>query len=391
MTVARKICTSGYATLQRAVLTLLCMAMVIACGAPRRVEIVNDEHGFWPSYPNEPRIQFLTSYEFMTGVDPKHSGLEQFIVGEAEDDRVSITKPYGVAVSRDKIYVCDMGKPGVAVLDLQEQGASWLGTSGYLKLRRPTGIAIASDGTVYVADIGHNLIFVFTASGELVRTFGQQPFTPGAIAVHGPNLYVCDFADQRVEIIDRETGESKTVIGERGHDYGQFIRPLGIDVDSLGHVYVTDVLACRVQKFSGDGKLMLAFGEMGDGPGDLVRPKHLAVDAQGRIYVVDASFQNVQIFNEYGEVLTYFGGPGNHAGAMLLPAGICITDQNLERFSQYAHPAFRIERLLIVTNQFGPHKVAVYAFGGLRPDRTVEDLISAEGARSRLNGRIRPK
>jgi hypothetical protein len=80
------------------------------------------------------------------------------------------------------------------------------------------------------------------------------------------------------------------------------------------------------------------------------------------------------MFDEEGQVLMYFGSAGAHDGAMSLPAGITVHDGDLELFEPYIHPAFEARRLLVVTNQFGLHKVAVYAMGNLKPGRTMADI-----------------
>jgi hypothetical protein len=46
------------------------------------------------------------------------------------------------------------------------------------------------------------------------------------------------------------------------------------------------------------------------------------------------------------------------------------------------HPAFEIERLIVVSNQFGPNKIAVYAQGHLKQGKTVADV---SGGRSKVN------
>jgi len=201
--------------------------------------------------------------------------------------------------------------------------------------------------------------------------------------VKGDELYVPDFETQSVLVLDRHTGSTIRSIGAAGGGPGQFIRPLGIDIDQEGNIYVTDAIRGRLQKFSPDGELLYALGEISDAPGegeisdapgDFVRPKHVAVDRDGVLYVVDAAFQNVQMFNADGELLMFFGSPGSHLGSMSLPAGVAVHDGDLDLFEDYVHPAFEPRRLVLVTNQFGLHKVAVYALGSLRQGATIDDI-----------------
>jgi DNA-binding beta-propeller fold protein YncE len=241
-------------------------------------------------------------------------------------------------------------------------------------MRQPTDIAIAPDGMKYVVDRRVGRIFVFDAEDRHVSTLGQRGLIPVGVAVRGDELYVPDFETQSVLVLDRHTGTTLRSIGEAGGGPGQFIRPLGIDVDQEGNVYVTDAIRGRLQKFAPDGELIFIQGDISDAPGDFVRPKHVAVDRDGVIYVVDAAFQNVQMFNTDGELLMFFGSPGSHLGSMSLPAGVAVYDADMDLFEEYAHPAFESKRIVLVTNQFGLHKVAVYALGNLRQGATIDDI-----------------
>ncbi|MFG0251927.1 MAG: hypothetical protein ACF8NJ_03535, partial [Phycisphaerales bacterium JB038] len=87
-----------------------------AANASRRPET----YSFWPLFPAEPRIQFLTSYRFSDDVEPVRSGLEEIIYGE-ERRVLPINKPYGLDMRDGRIYVCDTRNRGVLVLDLRAQ------------------------------------------------------------------------------------------------------------------------------------------------------------------------------------------------------------------------------------------------------------------------------
>ncbi|MCI0408931.1 MAG: hypothetical protein L0191_10260, partial [Acidobacteria bacterium] len=47
----------------------------------------------------------------------------------------------------------------------------------------------------------------------------------------------------------------------------EFLDPLGIGLDSNGHVYVTDPALCRITKFDGFGRVFVAWGSEGTAPG----------------------------------------------------------------------------------------------------------------------------
>jgi hypothetical protein len=85
------------------------------------------------------------------------------------------------------------------------------------------------------------------------------------------------------------------------------------------------------------------------------------------------------LFDQVGRPLTFFGSAGSHPGAMYLPAGITVHEGDLDLFQQFVHPAFKAERLIIVSNQFGTNKISVYAFGQLAPGKTVADISASKG------------
>jgi hypothetical protein len=359
---------------------LLLPGLLTGCAAPGSIGRERPEtFSFWPPFPEEPRVQFLVSFQYSDDVQPVKSGLEDLIYGE-ERRVLPINKPYGIEMRDGKIYVCDTRNAGVIILDLRKQQARLMGTSGMGRMSSPTDVAIAPDGLIYVSDAARGAIFVFNADERHVASFGWPDFRPTGIAVYGDELYACDFVSQQVQVLDRRTGERLRAIGEKGDQDGQFVRPLGIDVDEDGNLYVTDVIRCRVQKFSAYGDLLGAFGGIGDVLGAFVRPKHLAVDRDGIIYVVDAGFANVQMFDQEDRLLMFFGTAGTHPGAMYLPAGVCAHEGDLDLFGDYVHPAFDARRLVLVTNQFGPNKVAVYAIGELREGFTVQDIATSRAA-----------
>jgi DNA-binding beta-propeller fold protein YncE len=355
------------------VLALVMTVSMTACaGAPRSGADADEpvRYSFWPPLPDEPRIQYLTSYQFSSDVEPEQSAFDRLIFG-TEREIIPIGKPYGVAVFNGCIYVCDIVNPGVVILDLVNRQTRIMYTAGGEQMRQPTDIAIAPDGAKYVADRRVRRIFMFSAEDRHVATFGPRDLIPTGVAVHGDELFVPDLETRSILVLDRFRG---TVLRSIGAGTGLFTSPVGVEVDADGNLYVTDAIRGRVHKFDPDGEPVFTLGEIGDAPGNFVRPKHVAVDDGGVIYVVDAVFQNVQMFNERGELLMFFGSAGYHGGSMSLPAGITVSNDVLDLFEPYLHPAFEAERIVLVTNQFGLHKVAVYALGRLKEGRTIDDI-----------------
>jgi hypothetical protein len=360
------------------ILLTLAVASLLAGCAAQPVKAEHKPTSFWPPAPDEPRIQFLRSYERSTDVGGVKSGLDKLILGDEAESALQITKPYGVKMWQGKIYVCDTKQKAVIVMDVRQKITRMMGVSG-VRLESPSDIAIAPEGTKYVADAQRGAIVVFNASDQQVGLFTHASFRPVAVAIHNDELAVADFQMQRIEIMDRGTGQVRRTVGSAGTGDGQFVRPLAVAYDAQGNLVTCDFMRCRIQKFDPSGKLLSAMGEISAAAGNFIRPKHIAVDREGYLYVVDAGFQNVQIFNPQGYLLSFFGAAGTHPGAMQLPVGVAVDDdpQDLALFKEDVHPSFQADRLILVTNQMGPNRVAVYALGKLKPGASAADITGS--------------
>jgi hypothetical protein len=367
---------------------LLVAALVTVAGCAHKPKEAPERktYSFWPSAPDEPHIQFLTTFNSTTDLAPKRSSFDEMVYGRESEDTAAINKPYGVRMWNGRIYVCDVRSRGITVLDLRKQQARLMGITGSDAIKKAVDLAISPDGIKYVVDQGQQAIVVFDADERFVSAFPLRDGSPVGAAVYGNLLYVTDFKNAQVKVLDRASGKVLRTIGERGGGDGQFIGPLGVAVDKAGNVYVSDTIRARVQKFSPDGTFLMGFGEPGDRPGNFIRPKQIAVGSDGHIHVVDAAFNNVQVFDPEGQVVGYYGAVGYFPGAMDLPAGLDINEADLDVFEKYLHPAFQAERIILVANQFGPQKVSVYAMGHLKQGKTVADI--APGRASVLSGLV---
>lgn len=357
---------------------------------------------FFPNPPETPRLQFLKSY---SGPDDlgavKASAFEKFVLGEPEKIE-GISKPYGVAISRGKLYVCDVGKRMVEMLDLEN------GTFGYLtkdqRLLNPVNIYIDDDDIKYVADPTAGAVFVFDQNNNLSAMLGKESkINPIDVVVRGNRCYVTDFDSNQVFVLDRTTGseiarmgiESKAdrkinSIGEI--PVGEFSLISDLALDQQGNVYVTDKAAGRITLFDQAGKFIKTIGRAGDNIDEFVRPKGIAVDKENRIWIVDASTEVAKIYNQQAELLLFFGLPGNEPGMMNLPAKIVLDYDNVELFRKYAVPGADIEFLVLVSNQYGPNKISVYGFGSFstrqRTSDTQRQFVMRNESENRLEQQI---
>jgi len=318
---------------------------------------------FFPPAPEPPKVQFLKRISSSRDIE-SHSSFEAFVVGGVSVK--SLGKPYGIEVYNGIIYVCDVQFGTVMVIDIANKKFDWLHDEGAGNLIRPINITFDENGTKYVADYERHQVVVFDKENNFKRAFGnKEQFKPTDVAVFEDKLYVADSRDHEVEVLDKNTGERLSIIGDPGQGEGQFYHPTNLTVDKDGNLYVSDTLNCRIQKFDPDGNLMLVIGQCGDAVGTFARPKGVAVDDNGFIYVVDSAFENVQIFTPEGKPALFFGGWGDATvpGALWLPAGITTDKTLLPYFNSLSHDDFVLEHLILVTSQYGPPYINIYGFG----------------------------
>src|SRR6185503_7767696 len=144
----------------------------------------------------------------------------------------------------------------------------------------PFGVAIAKDGTIYVADAGEsNRIRKISPDGTVTTLAGgSEGFadgtgtsasfsTPSALAL-GPdgNLYVADTGNNRIRKITPD-GNSSTVAGEGTAGYvdgpaatAQFNGPGGVTVSSDGDIYVADTYNDVIRMITKEGQVTTIAG-----------------------------------------------------------------------------------------------------------------------------------
>ncbi|WP_214626762.1 InlB B-repeat-containing protein [Paenibacillus agaridevorans] len=154
------------------------------------------------------------------------------------------------------------------------------------------GITVDETGRIYATDYDENAIIAMNASFEVLATHGSDGMGAGefdspqgiAVAANG-SVYVADTSNRRVQKLDADTLEPQAVWGSYGSAEGQFFIPEGIAVDGEGHIYIADQGNERIQLFDRE----FAFIAARDGEGSYFSPYGLAVDEAGRLYMTSDS------------------------------------------------------------------------------------------------------
>jgi len=187
-----------------------------------------------------------------------------------------------------------------------EKGAPWGYDEAEGKFLYPYGVAVHSEGFIFVSDFNNNRIHKFDSKGKFLymwgiegRQDGQFKHPAGLAMDKQDRLYVADLGNNRVQRFTFN-GKGEAVFdgkwGEPGTKPGEFDRPYGVCVDEEGNFYVADFGNHRVQCFFPSGKLMYVLGKRGTGEGELDCPLSVAVDAKRAVYVLDWGNNRIQKF-----------------------------------------------------------------------------------------------
>jgi DNA-binding beta-propeller fold protein YncE len=317
---------------------------------------------FYPPLPDVPRLQFLTSFSDLDAWGGNGgTSFTDFVVGAKKNERKKIVSPYGIAVWKARIYICDLAKHCVYFVDFANKTSGTLGTPDLIDT--PVNIAIGADGAKYVCDTQKRMVAVFDAQDKYVRSIGDAArCTPISLAIRGDELFVVDVAGAKIEVWNK-AGKLLRTISSKGFDPGQLNMPTNLAISPASIIYVANTGSSAVERFDVKGRYLKPLGLPGDRPGEFARPKGIAIDPKGIVYVADSQWNKVQIFSPEGQLLLYFGDRTAGPDSTDMPTGLAIDGSSLPYFRQYVSKDFDAEYLLFLTDEFGKNKISVIAFG----------------------------
>ncbi|HEY5803053.1 MAG TPA: FG-GAP-like repeat-containing protein [Lysobacter sp.] len=236
--------------------------------------------------------------------------------------RVSLYSPQAVHVTADdRMYVVDSSsvrliEPNGVIRVIAGQVGATAGFAGDggpasgARFNYPRGIAVAPDGTVYVADAGNHRIRRISVQGIVTTIAGNgatpgpvidgQPATqaslnfPTAVAVDGNGvLYIADTQNNCIRRLNADG--TLTVIAGGGTDTSNgalatdapMYQPDGLAFNPAGALYITEAGANRIRRLTPDGRIVT----LGDYDTGVRSPRSIAVDAQGVVFYLENSQQ----------------------------------------------------------------------------------------------------
>lgn len=304
-----------------------------ACAASIDPTPFGEEQEFWPDPPDTKRIAFVGEFSTSAELGIRESAWGRFVSFTAGSGGDAMVRPMAVVASSDgkMIFVADPDARCVHRYDLRRGRYRCLAISRRETLISPVGLAIGSDGHLFVSDSRLRRIYHASADDKWLQPveLASDLLQPTGIAWDSEErlLFVTDTGSQSVKTFDAD-GALVEEFGGRGGMPGEFNFPTYLWLDRDSDLLVTDSLNFRIQRFGKSGEFLHAFGQNGDGAGNLPRPKGIATDRFGHVYVVDALFNALQIFDKQGALLLSIGSRGQAAGEFWLPNGVFVGHDN---------------------------------------------------------------
>lgn len=226
--------------------------------------------------------------------------------------------PAGITVdSRGVVYVCDLLNHRIR--QVRPEGTNWVvrtlaggafgfadGTNGQAQFDHPTGIAVDSDGNVFVGDKYNNVIRKLTPIGTdwVVTTIAGDPTIQA----------------------------SNDGVNSSAH----FSGPAGVAIDSSNRLYVADATGNTIRQIVANGADWVVttvagfadiYGDFVDGTNDAAMfnaPYAMAVDAAGVLYVADYGNHAVRRIEQIGfdwatTTIAGTNSPGINSAGMGIP------------------------------------------------------------------------
>ncbi len=261
----------------------------------------------------------------------------------------SLNFPTGIAVdSAGNVFISDTDNCVIRKVDIHGIINTIAGTGGACgysgdgpaisaRLYLPYGIALDTEGNLYIADEGNARIRMIAPSGNLTTIAGTGstgysgdggPATgaklslPTGVAVDAAgDLYIADNNNARIRMVTASTGNISTVAGTGASGFNgdggpgtsaALSSPYGVALDAAGNIYISDFSNLRIRAVNAAGVISTA---VGGAPNDgglaaqalLSHPTGVLRDSSGNTYVSDAADHRIRFINANGIIGTYAG------------------------------------------------------------------------------------
>ncbi len=302
--------------------------------------------------------------------------------------------PTGIAVdTASNLYVADFQNAVIRKITPDGTVSTYAGSAGIndsvdatgsaARFYNPCGVAVDTNGNVYVADSVNQTIrkiaptrAVATLAGY-PRSYGSADGTGSAARFHNPedvavdgsgNVYVADNVKQTIRKVT-SAGVVTTLAGYPGSggaadgtgNAARFQNVSGVAVDLEGNILVADTGNHAIRKVTQAGVVTTLAGRSGnpgtaDGVGNLVRfnsPSDVAVGPSGNVYVDDSMNHTIRttlpVGAKFNQVITFGSLPDKIIGAAPFAISATASSALPVTFSVVSGPATMISNVVTLT------------------------------------------
>ncbi|MFZ0962437.1 MAG: choice-of-anchor D domain-containing protein [Terriglobia bacterium] len=219
------------------------------------------------------------------------------------------------------------------------------GPASTASLSGPWGVAVDAQGDLFIADSGNGRIRRVDAATQIINTVaGTFPGPPGGdggpatsasitnpegVAVDSQgDLFIADFGSGRIRGVDGISGIITTVAGGgSGGDGGPatsavLLYPAGVAIDGSGNVFIVDFFSQRIRRVDATSDIITTaagngiVGYTGDGgpatSASFGYPYGVAADAQGNLFIADTNNNRIRRVDAVTGIITTVAGGGQY-------------------------------------------------------------------------------
>ena len=392
------------------VMTILCIAMFTTC-AKNKIAPQSTVSSISPTSGPKATLVTINGSNFGNELDKVNVYFNEVkaVVQTVAASQITAIVPARAFTGLVKVDVNGIEAVGPEFNYIAEiQVSTFAGSSGGFvdgigasaKFSLPQGVAVDSQGNLYVADFYNHKIRKVTPSG-MVTTLagGSQGFAdgtntaakfsfPSGITIdEQDNIYVSDGGNHKIRqitlsgVVGTLAGSTKG-FGDGTGASAKFNSPSGIAVDSRGNLYVVDSENNKIRKIATDGTVSTFAGSTSgdaDGTGASAQfdlPQGITIDSKGNLYVADTYNHKIRKILPNGLVSTLAGSSvgfadGTGASAKFnLPFGVTIDSYgNLFVADSYNHRIRKITLNGLVSTVAG----------------SIEDFADGAGVNAKFN------
>ncbi|HNP30405.1 MAG TPA: SMP-30/gluconolactonase/LRE family protein [Nitrospirales bacterium] len=227
-------------------------------------------------------------------------------------------------------------------------GDGGLATSALLNF--PSAVAVDGKGTLFIADtLNHRIRRVDSKTGiiQTVAGTGQSKYTgdggpgvtaslnePVALVLNGARLYIADQSNNRIRMLDLESGVINTIAGTGESGYtgdgmpaveSALAGPSGLALDQDGNLYIADTFNGRIRMLdhstgllstvAGDGAEFRYEQGVNEQSQALARPYGIAITPENSLLITDSDHHLLRKWDARKQAMTLVAGNGQSTWA----------------------------------------------------------------------------